>query len=56
MISALARLDSFSRQGADLPRQIEAMGIAGRAQRGFSRLFLSHPPIEERIVALQRVR
>ncbi len=56
MISALARLDSVSRHGTDLPRQIEAMGIAGRAQRGFRRLFLSHPPIEERIAALQRAR
>jgi heat shock protein HtpX len=37
-----------------LPEQIEAMGISGREGLGLKRLFMSHPPISERIAALQR--
>ena len=44
--------------GAHAPRvvsaeQIEAMGISGKDGQGFKRLFMSHPPLEERIAALQ---
>lgn len=53
MIRALERLKS-NRDEAQLPSQIEAFGISGRKAGGFARLFMSHPPLEERIEALQR--
>lgn len=37
----------------NLPEQFEAFGISGRRSTGFKRLFMSHPPLEERILALQ---
>ena len=37
----------------DLPGEFAAFGISGRFTRGFSRLFLSHPPLDERIAALE---
>ncbi len=52
MINALARLDQ--RGPAQLPESLEAFGISGRDGQGLKRLFMSHPPIEERIAALQR--
>jgi heat shock protein HtpX len=52
MIGALARL---RRGGGTLPDQMEAMGISGGAvSEGLRRLFMSHPPIEERIAALEK--
>ena len=39
---------------SELPKQIAAFGISGNAGGGIRRLFMSHPPIEERIAALQR--
>jgi heat shock protein HtpX len=54
MIDALARLDRG--QPAALPEALQAFGISGKKPRGgFSRLFMSHPPIAERIEALQRL-
>ena len=47
MINALARLNSM--QAGELPTSVAAMGITG----GLGRLFASHPPLEERIAALQ---
>ena len=41
-------------QGIDtLPKAIQAFGISGPLAHGFKRLFLSHPPLEERIAALR---
>jgi heat shock protein HtpX len=51
MIAALERLRSG--QQAQLPQQLQAFGIAGGGHRGFKQLFMSHPPIEERIAALR---
>ena len=51
MIDALARLDR--RAPAQLPESLEAFGIAGRHGGGIKRLFMSHPPIPERIAALE---
>ena len=55
MINALARLDNMHSGKNQLPEQMEAMGISGKDSVGFKRLFMSHPPISERIAALQRV-
>ena len=53
MINALARLDNSAEK--ELPEAYRAMGIAGGGASGFKRLFMSHPPISERIEALQRL-
>ena len=52
MIRALARLQRGA--PAQLPEQLAAFGISGGRGAGIRRLFMSHPPIEERIAALQR--
>ncbi len=54
MISALERL----KRGADdphLPDQLEAFGISGGMKSGFAKLFMSHPPLDERIAALRNI-
>jgi len=51
MIRALDRLQGG--QPAALPEALRAFGISGGGN-GLSRLFLSHPPIPERIAALRR--
>jgi heat shock protein HtpX len=53
MIRALQSLQRNA-QPAQLPQAIQAFGISGARTSGFGRLFLSHPPIEERIAALQK--
>ncbi|MFZ9296968.1 MAG: protease HtpX [Hylemonella sp.] len=50
MINALARLGGL--HAAELPKSMQAMGIAG----GIGQLFSTHPPIEERIAALQNAQ
>lgn len=50
MINALARLGGV--ETSDLPKSFEASGIAGGGSIGA--LFASHPPIEDRIRALQQ--
>lgn len=52
MISALQRL--AQRTPEPLPDQLAAFGISGVMTRsGLKRLFMSHPPLEERIAALR---
>jgi heat shock protein HtpX len=53
MIAALQRLGA-ARGPAALPDSLKAFGIRGPYRRGLARLFMSHPPLEERIAALQR--
>lgn len=53
MISALQALQHPVKQH-DLPDQLAAFGIAGGFKQGLAKLFMSHPPIEERIAALQQ--
>ena len=52
MIAALQRL-SQTYGATTLPTEVRAFGISGHVGRGFKRLFMSHPPLEERIAALQ---
>lgn len=49
MVAALQRLASL--QAGALPQQLQAFGIAGDG--GLTALFASHPPIAERIAALE---
>jgi heat shock protein HtpX len=51
MIGALQRLQAG--HAGPLPEQMAAFGIAGGIGDGLKRLFMSHPPIEERIAALR---
>ena len=51
MIGALAALGRVHEES--LPDKMAAFGISGRRSDGFKRLFMSHPPIEERIAALE---
>ena len=50
MIGALERLRE--RHPGPLPDKMAAFGIAGGGGAGLKRLFMSHPPLEERIAAL----
>ena len=52
MISALQRLQVDHGENT-LPKTIAAFGISGPLADGFRRLFMTHPPLEERIAALQ---
>lgn len=54
MIRALQGLQRVH-QPAQLPQALQAFGIAGGPASGLRRLFMSHPPLEERIAALQRM-
>jgi len=53
MIAALERLKLNHEQSAVLPDQVKAFGISGHAVDGLQRLFMSHPPLDERIAALR---
>jgi Zn-dependent protease with chaperone function len=52
MIAALERL-ALNHGQSTLPTQIAAFGISGGLGEGLRRLFLSHPPLSERIAALR---
>jgi heat shock protein HtpX len=54
MISALKKLQQVS-EPDDLPGEFAAFGISGKRQ-GFSQLFLSHPPLEDRISHLNQAK
>ena len=53
MIAALQRLRSLHPQ--PLPDKLAAFGISGGPAEGIKRLFMTHPPLQERIAALQMV-
>ncbi len=55
MISALQRLKVNHGENT-LPNTIAAFGISGPLADGFKKLFMSHPPLDERIAALQAGR
>lgn len=52
MVNALQRLQASVAQ-PHLPDQLAAFGISGAIGKGLQRLFMSHPPLAERIAALQ---
>ena len=55
MIGALQALQR-AHEPQDLPGEFAAFGISGGLATGLKKLFLSHPPLEERIAALQAGR
>ena len=52
MIAALQRLKA-AHEPSTLPDTVKAFGISGEDAWGFKRLFMSHPPLDERIEALR---
>jgi len=55
MIAALERLKA-AHEPSHLPDQMAAFGINDGRGGGWKRLFMSHPPLDERIAALQQAR
>jgi heat shock protein HtpX len=54
--SMIAALEELKRVHEPLPaQQFSAFGIAGGGGRGLARLFMSHPPLDERIAALREL-
>lgn len=53
MIAALQRLQMA--HSGPLPEKMAAFGIAGGSPQGWKRLFMTHPPLEERIAALRAI-
>lgn len=52
MVAALERLQA-GQSSSHLPEALQAFGINGGKPSGLRALFMSHPPLEERIAALQ---
>lgn len=52
MIAALERLKADQLE-TQLPDQVKAFGISGFTAGGLTRLFMTHPPLDERIAALR---
>ncbi|MBM3359227.1 MAG: protease HtpX [Betaproteobacteria bacterium] len=52
MIAALERL-KLNQEQSQLPDRIAAFGISGNVAHGLKYLFMSHPPLEDRIAALR---
>jgi len=55
MVAALRRLQQLA-EPSHLPSEMRAFGINGGLGDGLKRLFMSHPPLSERIAALQAQR
>jgi heat shock protein HtpX len=53
MIDALRRLQSVHEE-VHMPGKLTAFGINGKGRGGLAALFASHPPLEDRIAALQK--
>jgi heat shock protein HtpX len=53
MIAALQRLRSEQGLPNDMPGEMTAFGISGEMKEGLKSLFMTHPPLETRIAALQ---
>ena len=55
MVRALERIKAFY-QPSHLPDQMAAFGISGGVGSGLKKLFMSHPPLEERIRVLKAMK
>ncbi len=55
MIASLRRLQQ-AHATEDLPDQMAAFGISGGVAHGLKALFLTHPPLEQRIAALENMQ
>ncbi len=57
MISALLRLQAESDMPDQMPKEMKAFAISSGKEGGFSlaALFMTHPTIEDRVAALQRL-
>jgi heat shock protein HtpX len=55
MIGALERL-RMRHAETPLPDRMATFGITGGLGHGLKRLFMTHPPLEERIAALKAAR
>lgn len=55
MINALERLKRDAQQPSPLPESMQAFGITGGRKDGWKKLFMTHPPLDERIAALQNM-
>jgi heat shock protein HtpX len=53
MIGALRRLQAEQDVPKEMPDELTAFGISGDTKEKLGRLLLTHPPLEERIVALE---
>ncbi|MFV0478072.1 MAG: protease HtpX [Parahaliea sp.] len=53
MIGALQRLQAEQNMAQELPGELTAFGISDQMKQGFAALFASHPPLPERIRALE---
>ena len=51
MIDALQMLKRS--HGPPMPQELQAFGINTGSEVGFMRLFMTHPPLDERIAALK---
>ena len=49
----LAVGEQIAHEPRDLPGEFAAFGIAGGIGSGIKKLFMTHPPLEARIAALQ---
>ncbi|MDX1816799.1 MAG: protease HtpX [Marinobacter sp.] len=56
MIQALQRLKQESEVPDQMPDSLQAFGINRGARGGLGALFMTHPPLEERIAALQSAK
>jgi len=56
MIGALQRLKAEYGVPDQLPGQLQAFGISSHMKQGLMELFSSHPPLDDRIAALQNQR
>lgn len=55
MINALSRLKAEMNVPNQLPESMQAFGITGGKKGGLKALFMTHPPLDERIAALKNM-